>query len=113
MRYWHENIWRDEEVRVLHYIVDKPWERRIAGDGIAGHLGRDGVTHRWWWEEWEEWRQARQGESELLGIVDALVAGELDTEAEKRQMDENREKRLPVPIPEHPGMVRADESLKV
>ena len=42
MRYWHENLWRDGEVRALHYIVDKPWERRIASDGVAGHLGRDG-----------------------------------------------------------------------
>jgi hypothetical protein len=33
----------DGEVRNLHYIVDKPWSRRIGSDGIAGHLGKDGL----------------------------------------------------------------------
>jgi glycine/D-amino acid oxidase-like deaminating enzyme len=30
MRYWHGNFWRDEEVRNVHYICDKPWKRRPA-----------------------------------------------------------------------------------
>ena len=110
MRYWHENIWRDDQVKVLHYIVDKPWERRIASDGVAGHLGRDEVTHRWWWDEWEEWRAARRGESELLGIVDDLIPGELDEEGDGRQVKENREKGLPIPVPPHPGMIRGSDS---
>ena len=105
MRYWHENLWRDGEVRALHYIVDKPWERRIASDGVAGHLGRDGITHGWWWDVWEEWRAGRAGEVELLRIVDELVAGPLDTDAERGQCEENRKKELPLPVPEHPGMV--------
>ena len=105
MRYWHENIWRDGEVRVLHYIVDKPWERRIASDGVAGHLGRDGITHGWWWDVWEEWRTKRATEEELLRIVDGLVARSLDAEAERRQCEENREKGFPLPVPPHPGMV--------
>lgn len=28
MRYWHGNFWRDDEVRNVHYICDKPWKRR-------------------------------------------------------------------------------------
>lgn len=31
MRYWHAGetgFWRDEEVRNVHYICDKPWKRR-------------------------------------------------------------------------------------
>ena len=105
MRYWHENLWRDGEVRALHYIVDKPWERRIASDGVAGHLGRDGITHGWWWDVWEEWRARRAMEEELLRIVEGLVAGPLDKEAEGRQCEENRKKGLPLPVPSHPGMV--------
>lgn len=107
MRYWHENIWRDEEMRALHYIVDKPWERRIAGDGIAGHLGRDGVTHGWWWDVWEEWVRARreEGDEELVGIVDGVVAPGLNEEGERRQVEEDRERGWPLEVPEHPGQV--------
>jgi inositol 3-alpha-galactosyltransferase len=56
-RYWHAKSWRDDEVRALHYIVDKPWERRVNEDGTAGYLGLDGVTHCWWWQEYDEWKQ--------------------------------------------------------
>ncbi|KAJ9113229.1 hypothetical protein QFC22_006068 [Naganishia vaughanmartiniae] len=30
MRYWHGNFWRDDQVRNVHYICDKPWKRRPA-----------------------------------------------------------------------------------
>ncbi|KAK3716033.1 hypothetical protein LTR37_006763 [Vermiconidia calcicola] len=56
-RYWHSSAWRDDEVRALHYIVDKPWESQVKDDGTAGYLGRDGVTHSWWWKEFHEWQQ--------------------------------------------------------
>ena len=94
-------------MRTLHYIVDKPWERRIAGDGIAGHLGRDGVTHGWWWDVWEEWLRARreEGDEELVGIVDGVVAPGLDEEGERRQVEEDRERGWPLEVPEHPGQV--------
>jgi inositol 3-alpha-galactosyltransferase len=80
-RYWHPEMWRDEEVGVLHYIVDKPWNARVktvrkecdgvdgaqvdgAGDAqeekIAGYLGRDGETHSWWWDVYEEWIKSRK-----------------------------------------------------
>lgn len=58
-RYWHSNVWRDDQVRALHYIVDKPWQKRIGPDGVAGYLGRDGVTHRWWWDVYDEWEKDR------------------------------------------------------
>lgn len=77
MRYWHENIWRDEEVVVLHYIVDKPWASRIGDDGRAGYLGRDGATHKWWWEVYEEWKTQRErdGQDEVLKLVKSNVKG--------------------------------------
>lgn len=97
MKQWHTNIWRDEKVQGLHYIVDKPWERRVASDGIAGHLGRDGESHTWWWDVWNDWRGQR--EDDLPKILDTLVAEPLDKESDKRQCDENKAKGFPIPLP--------------
>jgi inositol 3-alpha-galactosyltransferase len=71
MRYWHPEIWRDEEVVALHYIVDKPWTTRIKADGLAGYLKRDGETHRRWWNEWQKWEAKREamGKEELLRLL--------------------------------------------
>ncbi|KAF2142868.1 glycosyltransferase family 8 protein [Aplosporella prunicola CBS 121167] len=71
MRYWHPDMWHDDEVVCLHYIVDKPWAARIGPDGTAGYLGRDGETHRWWWNEYAAWQAERneQGERQLLETV--------------------------------------------
>ncbi len=104
MRYWHENIWvRDGDVGALHYIVDKPWKKRIASDGIAGHMGRDGETHSWWWRLYEKWESERmqEGEEELLGIVREEVAPELTDEKDREQVQENKREGLPVPVPAH------------
>ncbi|WVR05738.1 hypothetical protein IAU60_002763 [Kwoniella sp. DSM 27419] len=30
LRAAHSDVWRDEEVRLIHYILDKPWNRRPA-----------------------------------------------------------------------------------
>jgi inositol 3-alpha-galactosyltransferase len=88
MRYWHENIWRDEQVVCLHYIVDKPWAKRVTDDGVAGYLGRDGETHTWWWQEYEAWHVQRksQHETEELEIADKHVAkpiGQEDQETDE------------------------------
>ncbi|KAF2731108.1 nucleotide-diphospho-sugar transferase [Polyplosphaeria fusca] len=76
-RYWHGNVWEDGEVRVLHYIVDKPWARRVDGEGRAGYKGWDGVTHGWWWGVYEEWRREREGEGdgEVVRVVERWVDG--------------------------------------
>lgn len=84
MRYWHGNFWRDEEVKNVHYICDKPWKRRpemrdgryvvdagryaevMDGDVGTDNLRADAVTHDWWWQEWEEMKH--------LPYVDDLVA---------------------------------------
>lgn len=43
----HDAIWRDEEVKNVHYILSpKPWEEK---DGE----GRD-PSHKWWWEAYRE-----------------------------------------------------------
>ena len=97
----------DEDVGGLHYIVDKPWSARIARDGVAGHLGRDGITHGWWWDIWEEWRGGRlkRGDQELVEIMDGLVASGLDAEGERKQIEDNISKGFPIAVPEHPGQV--------
>jgi inositol 3-alpha-galactosyltransferase len=76
-RYWHTNIWRDADVAVLHYIVDKPWAARVNDDGSAGYLGKDGETHKWWWAEFDAWEAKRKeaGETTLLEEVAKYSAG--------------------------------------
>jgi hypothetical protein len=56
--------------------VDKPWSRRIGSDGIAGYLGKDGMTHQWWWDEFEQWQREREkmGKSKILEIMGTAVA---------------------------------------
>lgn len=79
MRYWHPQMWSDEELIVLHYIVDKPWERPLSDHGVAGHLGRDGETHSWWWAIFDEWRASRtaEGDNEIvLEVMGELVGHE-------------------------------------
>lgn len=77
MRYWHAGLWRaDADVVCLHYVVDKPWARRVGPDGVAGYRGRDGVTHRWWWDAYERWEADRlqQGAHETVRLVRKGVA---------------------------------------
>ena len=82
-RYWHPASWRDDEVRGMHYIVDKPWDKRIGPDGVAGYLGRDGVTHSWWWRDYGEWEREMEekGETEALEVVKKYMAPPLAEEA--------------------------------
>lgn len=72
MRYWHPRIWSDEKLVVLHYIVDKPWERQVGPDGIAGHLGRDGETHEWWWNIYHGWRSQRKEDHNSPLVLSAM-----------------------------------------
>lgn len=50
----HKPIWRDEEVKVLHYILSpKPWDENETGDIQE--------THRWWWKVNHERLEAEKG----------------------------------------------------
>lgn len=41
LRWCHKEIWRDENVKNVHYILSpKPWEDRSI----------DEPTHKWWWD---------------------------------------------------------------
>lgn len=78
MRYIHPNMWRDDEVVCLHYIVDKPWAARVSKDGVAGFKGKDGETHTWWWDAYEDWTKRRQAEgaTAVVEIMKQHVANE-------------------------------------
>lgn len=102
MRYWHPAMWSDSEVVIVHYIVDKPWQKRIGNDGVAGHLGRDGVTHKWWWDLYQEWLQDGQKEG-TIGTGDepdaeldspmAAVAIPLNEKTDWTQVQKNLQKQ--------------------
>ncbi|KAK4239802.1 nucleotide-diphospho-sugar transferase [Achaetomium macrosporum] len=48
MRSCHSDLWRDEDVKVLHYILNKPWQSRTYGsDAIES-------THKLWWDAYAE-----------------------------------------------------------
>lgn len=76
MRYWHEHMWDDAEVKNIHYIVDKPWSKRVGRDGVAGYLGRDVITHSLWWKNFEIWEAEREksGEIQILKMIRCEVA---------------------------------------
>ena len=93
MRYWHPRVWSDQELVILHYIVDKPWERPVSDKGVAGHLGRDGVTHQWWWDIYEGWVQLRSKSNEEVVVVEAV----------KKLVSKEEPFTEVVPLPEEPG----------
>lgn len=66
----HDAIWRDDEVKVVHYILaPKPWDER-DGEGVWQGAGKpeDQESHRWWAETDSE---RRKGEKER-GVNDGF-----------------------------------------
>jgi lipopolysaccharide biosynthesis glycosyltransferase len=59
LKWCHGEIWRDEDVKNVHYILaPKPWDEK---EGES-----DDETHRWWWRE-----NLKRVESEkALGVAD-------------------------------------------
>ncbi|KAK1756286.1 nucleotide-diphospho-sugar transferase [Echria macrotheca] len=48
MRACHSDLWKDEDVKVLHYILNKPWKSRAYGDDVIES------THKLWWDYYAE-----------------------------------------------------------
>lgn len=71
--YVHPVLWNRDMVVVLHYIVDKPWERRVSPEGIAGHKGRDGEIHLWWEEIYADWLKTQKEGTKTMEIMSKLV----------------------------------------
>lgn len=55
----HDPIWRDGEVKNVHYILSpKPWDEKAEDEAKEG---RD-ESHAWWWRETRErWRIEKEG----------------------------------------------------
>lgn len=49
LRSCHSDIWKDEDVKILHYILDKPWKSRTfdKNDLVQG-------LHGLWWDAFAE-----------------------------------------------------------
>ncbi|KAG5519262.1 hypothetical protein PMAC_001887 [Pneumocystis sp. 'macacae'] len=43
LRTVHEKLWDDDDVKIVHYILDKPWSEENDG------LNSCDPTHAWWW----------------------------------------------------------------
>ncbi|KAI0639251.1 glycosyltransferase family 8 protein [Trametes polyzona] len=71
LRVIHPNLWRDEEVRCVHYILaDKPWRTR-PGTGDPQYE----VVNQWWWDVYEELRAEMGGtDSDGWKMVEESVA---------------------------------------
>ncbi|KAL1952109.1 hypothetical protein VTO73DRAFT_1258 [Trametes versicolor] len=70
LRVIHSNLWRDEEVRCVHYILsDKPWrERPKEGDPYE-------LLNQWWWDALEQVRaEMETADPEGWKLVEKNVA---------------------------------------
>lgn len=70
LRQIHQPLWRDEEVRCIHYILhQKPWH------APRGSVPEDEVTYSWWWADYDRLRDAmKESDSEGWELVDSFVA---------------------------------------
>ncbi|KAH7021256.1 nucleotide-diphospho-sugar transferase [Microdochium trichocladiopsis] len=77
MRSCHSSLWKDDQVRILHYILDKPWKSRQfdTQDVIQSQ-------HSIWWDVWaeveKEWTQSKDARKRELyeSVVKPVVAQE-------------------------------------
>ncbi|KAI0361791.1 glycosyltransferase family 8 protein [Trametes cingulata] len=67
----HPDLWRDEEVRCVHYILhDKPWKNR-PGAGNPQYA----VVNQWWWDVFEKLRAEMEvSDPEGWKLVEGNVA---------------------------------------
>ncbi|KAK4056588.1 hypothetical protein OIO90_002436 [Microbotryomycetes sp. JL221] len=63
----HDDMWRDEDVKNIHYIMDKPWFKRPRDDQSAHQ-----DLNLLWWQAYEELQQSWDGPG--WDVVDAHVA---------------------------------------
>jgi lipopolysaccharide biosynthesis glycosyltransferase len=68
----HEPLWRDEEIKCLHYILaDKPWQSRVSKDG-GGEYDK---SHQWWWNRLESLgAEMQESDGEDWKVIVANVA---------------------------------------
>ncbi|KAI8995485.1 glycosyltransferase family 8 protein [Trametes punicea] len=71
LRTIHPEVWRDEEVRCVHYILkDKPW---MVPPGTGDP--QDEIVNKWWWDVYEDLRaEMSKSDPEGWKLVDSAVA---------------------------------------
>ena len=70
LRKIHRPLWRDEEIRCLHYILAvKPWRTKVVDEW-------EKEMHQWWWDRYHllEDRLGHEGDEETLKLVRENVA---------------------------------------
>lgn len=76
MRSCHSDLWKDEDIKVLHYILAKPWKSRTYGDDVIES------THKLWWDYYaeveKEWTESPDENKRRLwqSVVVPVVAQE-------------------------------------
>jgi len=75
LRSCHSDLWRDEDVKILHYILNKPWKSRSHADDDPTE-----ALHGLWWDEFaeveKEWTESPDEEKRRLwqNVVVPVVA---------------------------------------
>ncbi|KAJ3890285.1 nucleotide-diphospho-sugar transferase [Lentinula edodes] len=68
LRVIHPQLWRDDEIRCLHYILkDKPWEARTPV--VPGPFDE---VHEWWWNDFDRMASGldSQRRNKIFSLVD-------------------------------------------
>lgn len=70
LREIHKHLWRDDEVRCVHYILhDKPWSTPRGTAGVYEQL------NVWWWDRYDRLiEEVKVKEPQDWKLVDAQVA---------------------------------------
>ncbi|GAA5866408.1 hypothetical protein JCM3774_004670 [Rhodotorula dairenensis] len=55
LRYCHAAMWRDEDVKNVHYILKKPWYCQLP------ESDPDHETHSWWWDSFHRLQRSWDG----------------------------------------------------
>ena len=70
LRKIHQPLWRDEEIRCLHYILAmKPWRTKVVDEW-------EEEMHQWWWDRYRllEGRLSHEGDEETLKLIRENIA---------------------------------------
>ncbi|KIM24984.1 glycosyltransferase family 8 protein [Serendipita vermifera MAFF 305830] len=72
MRNKHSSFWRDEDIRAIHYIGDKPWMVRPPASGTEAYE----PTMRWWWASYNKLLEKleKDGRKVDIGYIESHVA---------------------------------------
>ncbi|GAA5923506.1 hypothetical protein JCM3775_000409 [Rhodotorula graminis] len=66
LRYCHSPMWRDEDVKNVHFILKKPWYYQLP------ESDPDAELHAWWWDAFDK-LQASWGDEPGWSVIEATV----------------------------------------